>query len=362
MMPAQAGCRIGIYHGEVNDDPNAPRINFHGVTVGCPLPYVSEAGRLLNWRARVDIIDAPALQLVLPARKEMVENEALVRLRIAVEAAIYRAIAQAPSHRLGHNAWLRAAELGVILPEAEHILNAWAPSTADNIGATVGGAIASGPWLLMPDQEPDIEQALARALRNVWPVRGRPVRAEPAFEGYEWYDALPRLVDCAFRFRRDDASYGYSAQSELPPELESGAVDKLIAEIAVLPSSDATASVDVYELPLDMLACDNMTYSIDEAIILFDRRADVQPGALAALMFASLFCAADDGDCDSWETQAHNFEQQARHLANQLLLGEDEALLAQLREAVHENLRWLIPAGRSLSMTVRGNELTLALT
>ncbi|MFC3443851.1 ATP-binding protein [Sphingobium rhizovicinum] len=355
------GCRIGVYHGGTNDDLAAPRINFHGVTVGCPLPFVSETGRLLNWRVRVDIVDAPALQLVLPARKEMVENDALTRLRVAVEAAIFRAIARAPSHRLAYKAWLRAAELGVILPEADQILNAWVPSTADNAGVTVGAAIRSGPRMLMPDQEPDIEQALACALRTVWPVGGRPVRAEPAFEGYSWYDALPRVVGCAFRFQRGDASYCYKADSELPPELESGAVDSLVAELAILPNGDVAPSAEVYELPADMLACNSMTYSVEEAIILFGRHADVQPGALASLIFASLFCAADDGDCDSWETQAHEFEQQARHLANQLLLGEDEALLARLREAVHENVQWLIPKGRGLSLTVRENELTLAL-
>jgi len=47
--------------------------------------------------------------------------------------------------------------------------------------------------------------------------------------------------------------------------------------------------------------------------------------------------------------------------ANELLLGEDEALLAQLRAAVFEHVQWLIPAGRSLSISADRNTLSLAL-
>jgi hypothetical protein len=61
--------------------------------VPCSQEGVSEVDGFSFWHAKVDIIDAPTLQLVLPARKEMVENEALRQLRIAMEAAIYRAIA-----------------------------------------------------------------------------------------------------------------------------------------------------------------------------------------------------------------------------------------------------------------------------
>ena len=45
------------------------------------MPSVSEVGADQCWHVRVDIVDAPALQLVLPARKEMVQNAALAELR-----------------------------------------------------------------------------------------------------------------------------------------------------------------------------------------------------------------------------------------------------------------------------------------
>src|SRR3546814_4849151 len=93
---------IGIFHDGTTEAVHTPRINFHGVTVASRLPTLSEIESPHNWRVRVDIVDAPALQLVLPARKEMVENDALSRLREAAEIALYRAIAHEKSHRLSY--------------------------------------------------------------------------------------------------------------------------------------------------------------------------------------------------------------------------------------------------------------------
>lgn len=355
------GCRIGIFHNASHEDAQAPRINFHGLTVPCRLPVVSEVGQLFKWRVRVDIVDAPALQLVLPARKEMVENEALARLRVAAETAIYRTIACEDSHRLPHTDWGRASELGIALPEAAAMLHAWSPVTADNFGRPAGAEIRSGAMLLMPDQEADIEQGLALALRKHSPLDARPVRAEPAFAGYRWYDALPRLDACSFSAERDGILYRYGQDMALPCDVASGGVDALCVEIAITPSADPSADAEIYSLPLPMLACNNDTYSLDEAIILFDRHADVQPGALADLIFASLFCASDDGDNDSWETQSTNFEWRAGDIANTLLLGEDEALLARLRQAIREHVQWIIPQGHSLTLTVDPKSVTLAL-
>src|SRR3546814_4857932 len=88
-----------------------------------------------------------------------------------------------------------------------------------------------------------------------------------------------------------------------------------------------------------MLVCNNGCWTLDEATILFDGEAKVQPDALADLMYASLFCYSDDCGHDSWDTQSLEFEREARILANLLLLGEEEALIARMREAVFEHVQ-----------------------
>src|SRR3546814_1069436 len=101
-------------------------------------------------------------------------------------------------------------------------------------------------------------------------------------------------------------------------------------------SSDVCSSdlePTIYRVPADMLVCNNGCWTLDEATILFDGEAKVQPDALADLMYASLFCYSDDCGHDSWDTQSLEFEREARILANLLLLGEEEALIARMREA-----------------------------
>ncbi|MDI1296149.1 MAG: ATP-binding protein, partial [bacterium] len=110
------GCRIGIFSWRGHQPIDIASINFHGVTVPCDLPFVSEVGKIDQWCVKVDIIDAPDLQLVLPARKEMVRNAALDVLKKAAETAIYRMIRDKGEHRLGYTEWTRARALGIMLP------------------------------------------------------------------------------------------------------------------------------------------------------------------------------------------------------------------------------------------------------
>ena len=109
------------------------------------------------------------------------------------------------------------------------------------------------------------------------------------------------------------------------------------------------------------MVCNNACWTLDEATILFDANADVRPAELADLVYASLFSYSDDHESDSWDTQSAAFERSVRNLANLLLLGEDEALLAQLREAVFENVQWLIPEGRRLTLSADKGTLSLSL-
>lgn len=54
------------------------------------------------------------------------------------------------------------------------------------------------------------------------------------------------------------------------------------------------------------------------------------------------------------------FQMQARQFANALLLGEEAAVLARIRDIVDKEIVWLIPAGRRISLVVDGGEVELA--
>ncbi|RQW46139.1 ATP-binding protein [Novosphingobium sp. LASN5T] len=354
------GCRIGVFHDRNHLPASYPRINFHGLTVLCPLPSVTEVDGGECWHVRVDIRDAPALQLVLPARKEMVQNSALEALREAAEAAIYRALARAPGHRLAHAQWLRAQKLGIELPEAEAWLHGWFSRTADDNGIHHGERVVDRPMILFPDSEPAFEQCAGRALRGEV-LGGTLVREQSAFAGYRWYDSLPRICSLSFVIGAGDSEVRYEESEATPPDLVSGQVASIMLDVAVSSSQDGTAKSVTYSLPVDVLILpeDGWSTDLDETVILLSPKCAIDPCDLADLLIDICFCACDDVDADSWETQQRNFQMRAGQIANALLLGEDAAILARIRDVIQEEIRWLIPLGRQVSMLAGGNGVEL---
>ncbi len=106
------GCRIGIFHHQLYASSAKASINFHGISLETGLKPLQEAVGGSAWSVRVDIVDAPQLQLVLPARKEMVANAALDALHSACKRAIYRTIGFQPAHRLSFEKLVRGARTG----------------------------------------------------------------------------------------------------------------------------------------------------------------------------------------------------------------------------------------------------------
>lgn len=356
------GCRIGILRGRNYRSPTEATINFHGLTVPCPIPSVSEVDANECWHVRVDIVDAPALQLVLPARKEMVQNAALAELREAAERAIFKTIALAGSHRLSHQQWRRACELGISLPDAAPWLSGWLPRTADGEGIVLGERVAGVPMVLVPNEEPHIEQCAARVLRQDDLLGGTLVREDSDFEGYGWYDALPRVSALSFSVESDAGAFTYGYGQLLPPGIESGRVACILLDVAVKSSGETTAEDTCYRFPVDLLiAPDEGWYAdLDETTILLATDSTITPHELASVIEDACFCPSDDSGDDSWETQHSYFEKRARHVANNLLLGEDAAILERIRDVLRDEVSWLVPEGRRVAIIAGRSEATLS--
>ncbi len=358
------GCRIGVFDRPAAAGDDAVHINFHGVALSCRLPAIAEINRLRSWSALIDIVDAPDLQLVLPARKEMVQNTALDALRLAVETALFRAIANEDKHQLAFKDWQRAETLGISLPEAARTLPTWTPRTADHNGGDLASTVEAANVILCPRFEPDIEQNAALALGKGTQFEGRLVRGEPQFQGYRWYDNLPRVVSLVFLIDIDGSVhfYGPDAEAGLPEGLSSGTASSIDLHLGVATCGDADADKVTQIVALPILVCANDSHDLDEALIFVAKGADVSPGALAWLIEASVFCADEDHDCDSWETQNEWFVGQARELANTLLFGEEHALLERIRDLIFDKVASVVPAGRTLTSSVTNFGVTLALS
>ncbi|EQB11087.1 hypothetical protein RLDS_24655 [Sphingobium lactosutens DS20] len=354
------GCRIGGY----NLDPDwqdGRRINFHGLRVKCPLPTIREVKDSFDhWAVRIDIVDAPEIHLVLPARKDVIESTALKVLREAAERALYKFIATQPDHRLPFSAWRRAHELGVALPEARSGLSMWRPETADDCHGRASAIMApQGAMLIVPTTDPDIAQALALA-RDKMPLQDfHLVEAESSLQGYAWYDEVPIIEQASLRIHRDGAEYHYDDETCLPADLASGLVDRIVAELIVANTRHEGALRSIHSVEIPALVCRNGGWDLEEAIILATHEGGMKPDRLGRLIYATLFCSIDDGDSDSWETQSYTFERDARQEATRILLGEDAAVLEAISINAREHLTWLIPQNRKIVIHAERDAFTV---
>lgn len=341
----EQGVRIGLFN-DTRSTRYMPRINFHGLTVPCALPSIDEKDR--NWWARVDIVDASDLQLVLPARKEMVENDALDALRETVRRTIYRHIGSLGSHRLAFAQWAEAEKLGIVLPEATPLLRGWTPATADlNSGSAGSGLVSADNLVLFERFGAPLEQSAAFALARDGRLEGRLADPDDAMAGYGWYDALPRITALRFEIERGDETHVFDC-TELPG-LESGPVDRLNLVLELSGPRTETLTVPA---PVVIEYDDGHFWGFEEANILLASPDAVSPEELVDLLEASCFCASDDREADSWETQNDRFLLDAREMAMRLLLGDDAALVERLRAIIAYRAQWFVPEGRQFSAVI----------
>ena len=95
--------------------PGPQLLRPHPRRSACPRSRRSTAP---TWTVLADVDDCPDLELVLPARKEAVENAFLKEMRAAARLAIYRAMSAYPEPRPAFEDWSRAREAGIDIDSA----------------------------------------------------------------------------------------------------------------------------------------------------------------------------------------------------------------------------------------------------
>lgn len=354
------GCRIGIVReDDARRSISAPRLNFHGVTIPCKIEGIGEVGRGHSWNARVDIVDCPALQLVLPARKEAVQNAALSDLLAAARAAIFRTIAVQETHRLSFSDWSEARRMGVDMPEAAAYLHGWiAPQAAIGENYMSGTRVVDPSMVIMPDMDAIIAQPAALAIARHSPFGGELVVEEPAFTGYRWYDVLARLETLGFEIVQDGRSFTVTETQGAPADVDNGYVDSLDM-VATL--CHAGAFVDVRCAADIAFATDHdLSAYVDDIAIFIRRGAELASCDVVDLARRAAFDPDSDSDADSYETQQERFTREATDRIVGLLEGSDAATEVRLRSLLAA-YPWLVPADRTVTITMTCDTLHVAI-
>ena len=358
------GLVFGVFRNR-HDDYRNPDLSFFGLTLTVGLPTV-ETVHGATWSVLADVDDCPDLELVLPARKEAVENDFLTEMREAARLAIYRAMAADPCPRPAFEDWTRARDAGIDIAPPPAVLRPWRPGVADfNDWRDPPKLAAVGQDALVMDcdPEPPEAQALWRAAEREG-IAPRLFEADRRLEGYGWYDGLDRVTEIAVQVAAGDDWMAPEAYP-LPETLRSPAAPlpsrpaAIRIGLAIRPASGPAHTLD---LPADVVFAGEPWSWIEEAMPLVTEDSALQPHQLAALLVAAFFSPSDDADSDSWETQRNRFEEGALHLATRLLLSDDDACRTSIAEAVRRELVWFAPRDRTVDIRIRRPDVTVTLS
>jgi hypothetical protein len=327
------------------------QINFHGLVIDTHLPKVE-----WHWNRSltvcIDVDNCPELQLVLPARKEVVRNQFFETLKNECRRAIYQYVAfqyaSGKPHRLSYEDWLRAAELGIDLPEAEPMLEAYVPRTAnpDDWETSEDLQVTERTIVIEADLDPPDAQAFWRGFENA-ELPYHLVAACDKYRGYSWYDKLPTLSNVTFQIQFGDRT--------LTPEeaaTEGGQVrpDEIIVT-ATIAHSDGTSETISFTTDVDFYGEEVFYWSDMECVTLFvTKGSTIEVKYLVKMLKQSFFYPSDDSSSDSWTTQEEDFTEEATSRAHKILSCEDVARKERIRLVVDRHLRWLLPRGQETAI------------
>ena len=357
------GLVFGVFRNR-RDGYRDPDLNFFGLTLTVGLPTV-ETVHGGTWSVLADVDDCPDLELVLPARKEAVENAFLKDMRDAARLAIYRAMAVDPSPRPAFEDWKRAREAGIAIAPPPAVLRPWRPSMAEADywrESAKPADVGDGTLVMDCDPEPPEAHALWRAAERDG-IASRLFEADRRLEGYGWYDGLDRATAVSI-LASGDGEWLWIEDWPLPERARSRAARlpsrpaAIRIQLAVRPAAGRSRTIDI---PADMAFAGEAWSHIDDALPLVAQDSALQPHELAALLRAAFFTPSDDVEADSWETQKDRFDEDALHLATRLLLSDDEACRQSIAEAVRRELMWFVPGDRAVDIRIRRPDVTVTL-
>ncbi|WP_145145527.1 hypothetical protein [Roseomonas gilardii] len=326
-------------------------LNFHGHVVECGDAVALAEVNGLARSVFVDVISAPDLRLVLPARNEAIDNDFFRAMRARAERALLEAVALRPKHSLAFGNAGRAERLGIALPPVEIALTPWQLASDEprsRLDAPAPVVLGTpGPEVLLDGGiglGDGCEQVNLHHLLLGWQGAVRVVEANEHFAGYPAYDALRSITEVSAaatgadgateELRRPDEDDGPASLTD-----ERRVVETLNARLMVKEGGRSRGEpVVLHEAPVPF-------FSTSEAFgDEFPGLAVVRgtnPGDLADALVEGFFSDSHDAGADSYEHQLEFFPAEARDLARRLPLDNDAAVVARIVEELCE-IRWVL--------------------
>ena len=231
------GLEIYIYGNGTHDfdavkwDFNGAYINFYGAVINIrDVIDISVITDLLEKRGKsffvkINVVDCPNLELVLPDRKRVIENEFFEELKQFCQKEVYKLIAQQKDWVLPYSQYKRAKELGVEINECPAQLLSFVPYyygeevafdnyewDEDTYGKQTLVNVDDKTILVTLENEVgrlnDHILALALVSSTSENLEGfKFVEPLPILAGYSWYDNLKQIEKITPTYRAQDGEF-----------------------------------------------------------------------------------------------------------------------------------------------------------
>lgn len=340
------GLNIAVVSSNGYRDRN---INFHGITLTCDLPMLVCKKKCL--RVMVDVCECPELKLVLPSRKEVVQNDFYGKLREECERLLYQYVETLPAHDLSYKDWLRAKELGIVLPEAQPVLNTFLPDTANREDRYIGEELLVPDTALLVDWEDSVTPRDEQMLWHTFNASERPWRLmahNDRYRGYQWYDQLPRLTWVDFEVQVGSTWHHPSQAPNL--ELQNHLLVDAICGNVTIKHADGTTSREAWQT--DVYIDGERDYEqLDRCVILLTKAPSITEDELVSLLEDCFFDRDDDSD-DGYDVQLTRFNDEAYELALSVLKSNEAGLIARLERVLRRSVLELLPPKTTVEIAI----------
>jgi hypothetical protein len=311
--------------------------NFYGARVHQPfetfsgLLGVHKDGSPATIYARFNVLETGRVKLQLPDRHGIIEDEQFREFLRKARAAAYRFFQTQPRHALPFRNWQEARELGVELPEAAYLLKSWHATPLDDnrdplFGHSRQHRLDDLSNVILIDRDLPHPHTLEAALECGAALDGALYQEQSDYAGYSWYKQLPRIVDTEVFVDGIAYEVWQKETAERPERIE--------IEITIERSGQEDRNV---RLPA-MIHVDSNYYGALDFVAVnrspWDNEELRGPFSIIDFLMSATFCASDDADCDSWETQLNAHQELVEREVNAYFRGPRATLLAILREAI----------------------------
>jgi hypothetical protein len=205
------GVRIGVFNGAGHRTP----CNFHGSVIefhhsatsmsDVTIPPVTHSSQPLGLHVKLDMTEATKLHLKLPDRTQVVEDEAFIEMMREVRIAMYGYLATLPTHCASYENYREAHSLGIDLAEAAPFMRGFCVAARDRDHDDTffsergerGARIVDTSHVALVDTPNEVDDVASFTFEVGFTRFDRslpllPLEMAPRYEGYSWYDALPR--------------------------------------------------------------------------------------------------------------------------------------------------------------------------